>query len=303
MVNISDNINIENLSVSFFKNKNWIKILDNINIEFVAKKVTVIIGESGCGKSILGQAILDILPRNAKKEGAVIVDKTIINDFGIIPQNPSGSLNPIRKISLQMQDILDTKNIVDKNNTYKEKCLNIFGLQDVKRVLQAYPYELSGGMLQRVVCAMAISTNPKWILADEPTKGLDEITSKLVLTNLTKLKKYMQGNMIIITHDINLVRYLGDVTVVMYAGEVLEVNNEFMENPLHPYSKNFLQALPENGLKPISGKPPSLEDYFEGCKFVDRCKFSKSKCYRQRPQLYDLGNGKSVRCFLYAESK
>lgn len=298
-------VEIKNLSVGFCLPKGVFYAVDHVSITFEAKKFTAIIGESGCGKSVLGQAVLNILPSDAIKSGQIFHNgvpiKELQTTFGIIPQNPSASLNPVRKIGRQLQDILETVGIQDKDNAYKVKCLQLFGLQESERVLSSYPHELSGGMLQRVLCAMAVSTRPSWILADEPTKGLDGQVGAVVRKNLLTIKQDLKLSMLIITHDIKLAQEVCDDVVVMYAGQPLEHNANIWQQPLHPYTQGFLKALPENGLSVMSGKAPAPGDVFTGCKFAARCPYCSRRCREEQPGFYIVGTAQ-VRCFLYAES-
>ena len=166
--------------------------------------------------------------------------------------------------------------------------------------MAAYPHELSGGMLQRVLCAMAVSTKPAWILADEPTKGLDEQVGAIVRENLLTIKHDLHLSMLVITHDIALAQEVCDDVLVMYAGQILEYNTDLWQKPLHPYTQGFLQALPQNGLQVISGKAPVPGESFSGCKFAARCPHCTKRCREQRPEMYQVGD-EQVRCFLYAE--
>lgn len=294
-------LSVRGLSVSFPGKKGWIKILDEVDMDFVERKFTAIVGESGCGKSVLGQAILGILPDSVRRGGNITFGAGVKNKrMGIIPQNPADSLNPTRRICKQMQDLLDTAGIEDKDNVRKKRYLELFHLSDTDRVLQSYPHELSGGMLQRTLCAMAASVNPDWILADEPTKGLDERTGALVIENLRRFRENLACSMIIITHDINLAKDVCDTVVVMYSGQIVEVNDNFFAAPLHPYSQGFLRALPQNGLHPMPGKAPDFGEEIQGCRFAPRCPQCSRRCLDQRPDLYGMPGGKYARCFLYA---
>lgn len=301
---MQDSLEIKNLSVGFKLPQGVFYAVDDVSIKLSAGKFTAIIGESGCGKSVLGQAVLNILPQGVVKKGAVFYKgervQSILSAFGIIPQNPSGSLNPVRKIGRQMQDILDVYAIKDADNAYKLQCLHLFGLQEAERVLAAYPHELSGGMLQRVLCAMAVSTKPAWILADEPTKGLDEQVGAIVRENLLTIKHDLHLSMLVITHDIALAQEVCDDVLVMYAGQILEYNMDLWQKPLHPYTQGFLKALPQNGLEVIPGKAPVPGESFSGCKFAARCPHCTKRCREQRPEMYQVGDAQ-VRCFLYAE--
>lgn len=310
---IDNDIHINGLHVQIPTSYGAVKAVDDINIKFEHKSFTAIIGESGCGKSVLGQAILGILPEYVGKLGEILyhgqnvlnnaenIDGFYGKDFGIVPQHPGEALNPFRKIGKQMQDVLNVVNIVDSDNTYKKACLKIFGLNDVERILKMYPHELSGGMQQRVLCAMGISCNPKWILADEPTKGLDGEVCKTVYHNLLCIKKRQQHGMIIITHDINLARYVCDYVAVMYAGQILEFGKDIFNFPKHPYTKAFLKSLPENGFQSMIGKAPMPGEHLYGCRFAKRCLYCQKQCLEELPAMYDVDNTK-VRCFLYASS-
>lgn len=303
MVDMHDLV-IKNLSVGFKLPQGVFYAVDDVSLKLLAGKFTAIIGESGCGKSVLGQAVLNILPAGVVKKGTVFYAgekvQGILSAFGIIPQNPSASLNPVRKIGRQMQDIFDVHSIKDADNTYKINCLRLFGLKEAERVLAAYPHELSGGMLQRVLCAMAVSVKPVWILADEPTKGLDEQVGTVVRQNLLTIRRDLKLSMLIITHDIALAKEVCDDVLVMYAGQILEHNANIWQEPLHPYTQGFLRALPQNGLKVIPGKAPVPGDSFGGCKFAPRCPHCGARCKLERPGLYKVGEAQ-VRCFLYAE--
>ncbi len=299
-------IKLQNLSVGFPMHGQVFYAVDDVSLTLAPGRFTAIVGESGCGKSVLGQALLHILPQQVLQRGQALYDGQIIDrirrEFGVIPQNPSASLNPTRKIGRQLQDILQTAGITDAEDAYKKQLLAQFGQDDAARVLASYPHELSGGMLQRVLCAMALSTRPAWILADEPTKGLDESVGRIVLQNLQRIRSLQTTSMLIITHDIVLARELCDDVVVMYAGQVLEKSSRLFTQPLHPYSQAFLQALPQNGLQVLPGRAPAAGEALTGCKFAPRCQRCSTRCYRERPKLYTAAEGVQVRCFLYADS-
>lgn len=311
MVTKDGNIYVKNLQVHFMLNNDMIKIIDGIDIVFEAGVFTAIIGESGCGKSVLGQAILGILPQYVHKDGEIVYKNVDIlknakavkgfygREFSIVPQNPENSLNPVRKICKQMHDILLAGEIEDKNDVYKIKCLKFFGIDEPDRVLESYPHELSGGMQQRVLCAMSISCKPKWILADEPTKGMDERLCGVVYDNLLSIKQNSPSSMIIITHDLKLAAQVCDKIAVMYAGQILEINSDLLKKPKHPYSQLFLKSLPENGLNTMQGISPVLGEKIQGCKFAPRCPYCMPICKNNMPDYYIEENVR-VRCFLYA---
>lgn len=287
--------------------KGWLHVVDDVTVTFRQGLLTAIIGESGCGKSLLGQAVLGVLPPNAVKRGEILLEDRNIFDipvwerqgFGIIPQNPAGALSPVRRIGRQMQDILDTVGIADQDDTVKKEHLRTFGIQEPERVLAAYPFEMSGGMLQRILCAMSICGSPRWILADEPTKGLDEKVAETVYENLLTIRHRQRCSMILITHDMKLAETVCDCVAVMYAGQVVEYGCDVFCNPLHPYTQGFFNARPEAGLNVIKGDTFDLSSNASGCKFAARCPYCKDICRKERPGEYEV-DGTWVRCYRYA---
>ena len=310
---LNSDIYIKNLQIKIPQNNNYVNIIDDISIHFASDLFIGIIGESGCGKSILGEAIIGNLPDYVKVEGSIcykninlLTERTKIknfytDEFGVIPQNPSESLNPLRNIRKQMDDVLlvgTTNEKLNTDNTYKQKLLTFFGLKNTTEILKKYIFELSGGMQQRVVCAMGILNQPQWILADEPTKGLDEKTCQVVYTNLAKIKNDKKHSMLIITHDLKLVKNICDKVAVMYAGQIVEYGDDILKNPLHPYTRSLLASLPENGFQ-VNTVQNKESTGFYGCKFARYCKYCSQQCREKIPDMYDVKNTK-VRCFLYA---
>lgn len=303
-------IDLDKLYVYFPVKDGAVKAVDGITLSIGSGTYTAIVGESGCGKSVLGQAILGVLPTAVQKSGTVgfgeynLLENLPNNYYGkiisVVPQNPSESLNPIRSIKKQMLDALLGKRVEAPEELLKDK-LRYFGLKDVERVLSSFPYELSGGMQQRVLCAMGLLKNPDWVLADEPTKGLDQETANIVYENLAKIKNARDCGMIIITHDIELAHKLCDKIAVMYSGQILEFGAKVLESPKHPYTKAFIAALPENGFQVLEGMAPSPKDELQGCKFAPRCQYCMSRCLVERPGEIMIDDT-MVRCFLYAES-
>lgn len=215
-------------------------------------------------------------------------------------KNPSESLNPVRKIGKQMQDVLDVHQMADSDNSYKKQCLRLFGLQEAERVLAAYPHELSGGMLQRVLCAMAVSSKPEWILADEPTKGLDEQVGAVACKNLLTIKQDLHLSMLIITHDIafNFKRCVM-MYRVMYAGQVLEHNADIGTNRCIRILKDFCRLYPRTAYRLF---PARLLFREKVCRMVvaERCPTVQRVAREEKPAMQQVGNAE-VRCFLYAE--
>ncbi|HBW35196.1 ABC transporter ATP-binding protein [Desulfosporosinus sp. BICA1-9] len=309
----SNHIVIQDATVHFAVSSGSVKAVDHVFATFRSGQITGLIGESGCGKSVLGLAILGLLPSYAQVGGDILycglnIAKASLRqlrtlrgkEISLIPQNPSDSLNPVRRIGVQLDEALM---IVDKNAKSRrrkaESLLHSFGFDDPGRILRSYPFELSGGMQQRVLCAIGISCSPRWVLADEPTKGLDRDLREQVYETLVSMKLQGVDGMIVITHDLGLAEKLCDCVAVMYSGEILEMGQDVLKTPLHPYSQGFLASLPQNGMEPMSGMPPAPGESFTGCKFAPRCIHCTVRCTAEKPNSYEHG-GRLVRCFLYA---
>ena len=311
MTQISDLI-LEDFQVEFNTRGQQVKALRSTDLVIKKDKITGIVGETGCGKSVLALGILGLLPNYAVVKGNIHYGNQNIQNlrkkerekylgkvFGYIPQNPSESLNPIRKIKNQIEESLNLiyKDKDDIENKAR-KLIESFGFEDIDRILNSYSFQLSGGMQQRVLTAIHIATNPYWLIADEPTKGLDKEVQKDIIEVFNRIKEQGIDSMIIITHDINLVKDFCDELIVMYSGEVIEIGSNIISEPMHPYTIGFLESLPENGMKPMIGKAPSPTEDIIGCRFYDRCKFVMDRCKVENPDLYHA-NSRKVRCFLY----
>lgn len=304
-------ISADSFSVTFHLPEADVRAVDGVSVQFQEGKITGLIGESGCGKSVLGLALLGLLPPYASTEGTLSLDGQVLTsalsrkklgtEIGLIPQNPSDSLNPARTVMAQLQEALLPLRLSGKHRNEKARELLVsFGFSDPERILKAYPHELSGGMQQRVLCALGAACSPRWILADEPTKGLDRDLLVQVEDTLLSLKQYGVKSMVIITHDLPLAHALCDSLAVMYAGQILESGSGVLENPLHPYTRVFLDALPENGFQSIPGRAPRAGERLPGCPFAPRCPSATEQCRKKRPPAVSPEPGKIMRCFRYA---
>ncbi|MHB8072831.1 ABC transporter ATP-binding protein [Desulfosporosinus fructosivorans] len=309
----SNDIVLQDATVHFAVSSGSVQAVDHVFATFYSGQITGLIGESGCGKSILGLAILGLLPSSAQVGGDIFYGGINIvkaspqqlrslrgRKIGLIPQNPGDSLNPVRRIGVQLDEALM---IVEKNLKHRrlkaDSLLRSFGFSDPERILRSYPFELSGGMQQRVLCAIGISCSPGWVLADEPTKGLDRDLREQVYETLFSMRLQGVDGMIVITHDLVLAEKLCDCVAVMYSGEILEMGQDVLKTPLHPYTQAFLDSLPRNGMKPMPGRPPQPGESFAGCKFEPRCRHSTRRCRVEKPASFQRGS-RIVRCFLYA---
>ena len=303
-------ITVEELSVIFRLPEGDVCAVDGVSARFPEGKITGLIGESGCGKSVLGLALLGLLPPYASVAGEMYLDgspltpetarKRLGTEIGLIPQSPSDSLNPARTVSAQLQEALLPLKLGRKQRMMKAReLLSAFGFPEPERILRAYPHELSGGMQQRVLCAAGAACPPRWILADEPTKGLDRDLRSQVRETLLSLREHGVKSMLVITHDLPLARSLCDTMAVMYAGQVLELGSGILEKPLHPYTRSFLAALPENGFQSMPGVAPKAGERLPGCPFAPRCPIAVPRCHQERPPACSPEPGKTVRCFQY----
>lgn len=233
--------------------------VDHADAVFPAGRVTAIIGESGSGKSTLGQALFGALPTGAAVHGQVLfgaADVTALGQeelrskywgkcWGIVPQLPREALSPVHRIGRQMADVRRGAGQPAWDEAQYAALLARFGFDDPQRVLRSYPHELSGGMLQRVLCAMADAGEPEWVLADEPTKGLDPAVWQMAADNLRRLSERAGVSLLLITHDIPLARQLADHVIVMQKGRIVEQGADVWEHPVHPYTKAYFKAQPQ----------------------------------------------------------
>ena len=263
----------------------------------------------------MGMAVLGLLPGYAKVCGEILYGGRNLRELspkqmrrlrgrqlGLIPQNPGDSLNPVRRIGGQIMEaaaLIGVKREEQKKQTADLLLRFGFEKNHLKRVEKAYPFELSGGMQQRALAAMGAASRPKWILADEPSKGLDVELRKQMYDTLRKMKNECVDSMLIITHDITLARNLCDSVAVMYSGQIIEKGKDILENPKHPYTMGLMESLSENGFKPMRGIAPAPGQDFSGCKFAPRCPWAKAECRKKPPEFYSLDD-RIVRCFLYA---
>ncbi len=307
---------IENLKVTFQTSTGQVRAVDGATLELKEADTLALVGETGCGKSTIAHSILRLLPENAVVRGKIIYRNNDLlllpekelaqlrgKDISLVMQNPALALNPVYSIGHQMieplivhrrlkkpEAILTAKNLLEKLH-----------FKGPSNAIRAYPFEISGGMKQRVLIGISVILSPKIIIADEPTKGLDDRLREMVLKELRLVREMNRSSMIFISHDLNAAREISDRIAVMYAGEILEsgATQEFFKEPLHPYSQALLESLPERGFKPIPGVSPSMIRPPEGCKFHPRCPDKKEICSKQRPD-FKRTNNRDVKCVLYS---
>ncbi len=312
-------LNIRNLTTVFNCPEGQIKACNDVSLQVHAGQTIGIIGESGCGKSVLGMSILRLLPTNAVISGQVIYnnqdllalpDKKMCqvrgSEIGLLPQSPATSLNPVLRIGEQLTEGLQLHQgmVIDKAKEIALDILRSLGWRDSVKCYEEYPHHLSGGMKQRVLAAISISGKPSLLIADEPTKGLDAVSRIQVIDLLGQLSRETQASLLLITHDLKVAAALCEQIAVMYSGEIVEQGSadQVLNNPLHPYTQGLVASLPERGLYPIPGHSPSLLDEIPGCRFYSRCPIKQASCQSQ-PVIIREANGVYVRCRYVDQSR
>ena len=312
-------LRIDNLILHFNSLKGPVQAVDGVNFQLDHNRAVVILGESGCGKSSLAKAILRLLPRNTGEySGHVYLngqDVMLFNEeefrqnirwasISMVPQAAMNALNPVIRVGEQVAEPAIVHLGVSKEEALDmvKKMFRYVGVPE--DFISRYPFELSGGMRQRVAIAMALVTSPVLIILDEPTSALDVLTQANIFNVLKRLKKELGISFILITHDIATSSELADDVAVMYAGQIVEVSDayRFFDKPLHPYSQKLMASVPRlhAEVEPdfITGQPPSLINLPRGCRFADRCPSRFEKCVEDPPVIEK--EGRKVKCWLYS---
>jgi peptide/nickel transport system ATP-binding protein len=318
-------LEVKNLKTHFFAKNKVLPVVDGVDFEVKKGETLAIVGESGSGKSITSLSIMGLVPKPGGKivDGEINFDGTNLvslsenemfkvrgNDIAMIFQEPMSSLNPVLTIGEQITEVLIYhKKLSKKEARHKAvELLKIVGFARAEEILDDYPHRLSGGMRQRVMIAMAMSCDPKLLIADEPTTALDVTVQAQILELMKDLSKKFDSSIILITHDLGVVAELADRVIVMYAGQVVEEAGivELFDNPLHPYSQGLLNSVPkidedQERLSSIGGNVPSPDNFPKGCRFATRCEHVMEKCLEQLPELKEIHPGHKSRCFLHEE--
>jgi len=320
-MNTDSLLRVEDLVLHFRTSKGVVQAVDKVSFAMRRGEALVILGESGCGKTSLAKAILRLLPRNVYRyTGKVLIDDVDImrlsdEDFrhdvrwvqiSMVPQAAMNSLNPVLRVGDQVAEPMMTHYGIEKADAMRqvERMFEHVGvpLDFVKR----YAFELSGGMRQRVAIAMSLVTSPDLIILDEPTSALDVLTQANIMNVLKQIKQDMEASFILITHDIATSSELADRVAVMYAGQIVEVNDAptFFSAPKHPYSQRLMASVPRlrTDQEPefISGQPPSLLDPPRGCRFAERCPYRFGMCDEEPPLITE--DGYQVKCWLFTDA-
>lgn len=319
-----DNIlEINNLSVSFQTFFGEVEAVRNVSFNLKRGTTLAIVGESGCGKSVTANSIVQLLPNPPVlyKNGEIVFNgedllkksedeltKIRGNKISMVFQDPMTSLNPTMKVGAQIiEGVKRHKNIsAEEGRKLAIEMLNLVAVPQPERRINQYPHEFSGGMRQRVMIAIAMASYPELLIADEPTTALDVTVQAQILDLMKKLKRELSTSIILITHDLGVVADIADDLIVMYAGQVVESGNvdQIYKNPKHPYTQKLLAAVPklnmrkDEVLNSIEGTPPDLYKPPTGCSFYDRCDKAMVICENHMPDLLSHGDGHCSRCWL-----
>lgn len=318
-------LEVKDLKVDIKMKGKYVTAVEDVQFEIEEGKTLCIVGESGCGKSVTATAILQLFPNNivkisdassVKLEGEELIgapNKKIRgirgNKISMIFQEPMTSLNPVYRIGTQLIEMIRAHKKISKKEAFDKgvEMLTKVGIPSPEARMKEYPHQLSGGMRQRVMIAMALSCNPKFLIADEPTTALDVTIQAQILRLMKDLQKEYNTAIMLITHDMGVVANTADYVAVMYAGKIVEYNTveTICDAPLHPYTIGLLKSIPRsdkniNRLHTIEGIVPSLTQMPKGCRFADRCKECMEICREKEPELFEFGSGK-VRCWKYGE--
>jgi len=323
-------ISVNNLKTYFYTNERCNRALNGVSFDIRKGRTLCVVGESGCGKSVTAASIMQLLPDLSRiEEGSITyyseneeirIDQLPKNgkkmrsirggDIAMIFQDPMTALNPVYSVGFQISENLKahTKMTGKEAHARSIELLTLMGIPNPEQRVNEYPHQFSGGMRQRAMIAMAMSCNPKVLIADEPTTALDVTIQAQIFELIMKLKKEFNTAVLLITHDMGVVNEVSDEVAVMYMGNIVEsgVTKEVLTNPAHPYTRGLLQSIPILGkgrnqdLKPIRGSTPDPYNRPIGCQFKDRCDFATDKCMEMPGEEIVEGNH-MVRCWHYKE--
>ena len=313
---------IKNLDVSFVQSRGTAHALRGIDLTISSGEILALVGESGSGKTVTSMSIMGLVPTPPARvnagsllfKGEELIGQSHAemrkirgNEIAMVFQEPAKYLNPSLKIGEQITEMLVLHLGMTKQEAVEKalEFLDVVGLGKNRRVLNAYPHELSGGMKQRAMIAMAICCNPSLLIADEPTTALDVTLQLQILKLIRNLKKQFSMGILFISHNLGVVREIADNISVIYAGKIVESapNQALFENTLHPYTRALLQSIPDaakrgHRLRAIPGSVPDAENIPKGCSFHPRCTLAGNQCSREIPLTRNYGNGHSAACHM-----
>ena len=323
-------LEVKGLKTYFYTEDGIVRAVDGVDIEVYPGEVLGLVGESGCGKSVTSLSIMRLISKPGRVDaGEILLDgenllefpenemiKVRGNRISMIFQQPQTALNPVFKVGDQLAEVLDVHQDLGKDAGWNRaiELLRMVGVPDPERRVEAYPHELSGGMAQRVMIAMALACVPELLIADEPTTALDVTIQAQILDLIRSMRKEMGTSVILITHDLGVVAEMAERVAVMYAGEIVEQTDviSLFDEPLHPYTQGLIGSIPILGeikdrLEVIPGSVPNLVNLPPGCRFAPRCqarlKHNLTICTEEEPGLEEIKMGHKVRCWLYQSAE
>lgn len=319
-------LSVRDLRTEFFSSKtSSVTAIHNISFDINKGEILGLVGESGCGKSVTSLSVMQLLKDTPGKitNGSAVLDGIDLvkasdeeireirgGKMSMIFQEPMSALNPAMRIDKQMIETirLHSDRTKEQALAHAADMLKKVGIPDPQRVLKNYPHQLSGGMSQRVMIAMALSNDPQLLIADEPTTALDVTIQAQILDLMKKLQKEANSSILLITHDLGVVAEMCSRVIVMYAGKIVEEApvEVLFANPSHPYTQGLIASVPKLGsgvkvLPSIPGSVPDLASMPSGCRFAPRCKYATEKCRTQEPELVTIGENQKCRCWLKQE--
>ncbi|RFU67506.1 ABC transporter ATP-binding protein [Peribacillus saganii] len=319
-------LRIKELRTHFHTERGRVTAVDGITLHVEEREILGVVGESGCGKSVTSQSILRLFDekRTVKYEGEIhFKSKNLLkisnanmqkirgNDIAMIFQDPLSSLNPVYTIGYQITESIMLHQKLQKKKAYEKavEMLRLTGIPAPEKRVNDYPHELSGGMRQRAMIAMALACQPRLLIADEPTTALDVTIQAQILDLINRLNQELNMSVIFITHDLGVIAEICTRVVVMYLGQIVEEADveKLFSNPLHPYTKGLMKSIPQidgdrsQALHVIEGTVPSLHDVPNGCRFASRCPYASDLCRAKMPELKIVKTGQKVRCWHYEE--
>ncbi|OUB65170.1 peptide ABC transporter ATP-binding protein [Bacillus thuringiensis serovar zhaodongensis] len=317
-------VELKDLQTHFQTEEGTVKAVNHVSFAVREGETVCVVGESGCGKSVTALSIMGLIAESGSVVGGDILyeGKSLLgmkekelrslrgNDIAMIFQEPMTSLNPVFTVGEQIVETLREHELLSKNEAYKKaiELIRKVGIARADEIVHSYPHELSGGMLQRIMIAVALSCNPKLLIADEPTTALDVTIQAQILDLLRQVKEEFKTSILLITHDLGVVAEMADYVVVMYGGKVIEEAPvlEIFQNPKHPYTKGLLKSKPVMGkridkLYYIPGQVPNLVGLGEFCYFSGRCEHCMEICEKEAPNLNVNDENHKVACWLYEE--
>lgn len=321
-------LKINHLKTYFYTEKGVVPAVDDVSLQVKKGQIVGIVGESGCGKSMTSLSIMQLVASPGKIAGGEIWfdGKNLVgrskkemrsirgNEISMIFQEPMTSLNPVYPVGKQVAEALLLHHETMSKAEAKEAVIEMFrmvGIPEPRKRYGVYPHQLSGGLRQRVMIAMALICRSKLLIADEPTTALDVTIEAQILKLMKNLQAEIDTSIIMITHNLGIVAEMCDYVYVMYAGKIMEQADvyELFDDPKHPYTEGLLRSIPRKdvqqnkakGLYSIEGMVPNMLQLPTGCRFHPRCEYAVDACRRQEPELVDLGNGHLVRCIKYMQ--